>query len=178
VKFLPKGAEQDLEKTSLRTIGPWRRAFSLLRPAQEPKVARMKTEDAIAFLKSHQPMPSDHEITDAEGAAFSEIIKHFEQNPDPRCIPLLIGAVSKNTGLGMYEHIKFVLMAHSKDEVAPHLRYGLCHGNDGTKYRCCWWACDVDAWELEDVIRPLVDHEDEDIQDAASTFLELKEDLG
>ncbi|MBN1852086.1 MAG: hypothetical protein JW829_05150 [Pirellulales bacterium] len=137
----------------------------------------MKTDDAISFLESHQPMPGDHEISDEEGETFAEIIKHFEKNPDPRCIPLLIGTVSKNTGLGMYDHIKFVLMAHAREDVILHLREGLLHGNDGTKYRCCWWATDMDAWELEEVIKPLASHEDEDIQDAANAFLELKEEL-
>lgn len=138
----------------------------------------MKTDHAIAFLNAHQPMPSDHKITDSEGAIFAEIVKHFEENPDPRCIPLLVGAVSKSTGLGMYEHIRFVLMAHSKAQVVPHLQEGLCHGNDGTKYWCCMWACDMEAWELEDLIRPLVNHVDEDVRETARIFLELKQELG
>ena len=137
----------------------------------------MRTEDALEFLKARQPMPGDAEISEEEGATFARIIKHFEANPDPRCIPLLVGAVRKTTGLGMYEHIKFVFMAHPKDAVVPHLREGLRHGNDGTKYRCCWWAIEMDAWELDDLIRPLADHGDEDVQDAARTFLELKEEL-
>jgi len=122
-------------------------------------------------------MPDDFDISDAEGATFAQILEHFESNPNPTCIPLLINAVSKRTGLGMYEHIKFVLMAHKKDDVVPHLREGLRHGHDGVKYRCCWWATDVNAWELEALIRPLARHDDEDIQEAASSFLELKEEL-
>ena len=137
----------------------------------------MKTDDALRFLKTHQPMPGDLDITDEEGIMFSDILKHFEKNPDPGCIPLFINAVSKSTGLGMYEHIKFVLMAHQKEDVVPHLREGLCSGNDGVKYRCCWWAIDMDAWELEDLIKPLANHEDEDIQDAASAFIEMIEEL-
>ena len=140
-------------------------------------VKRMNTEEALTFLTNHQPMPGDLDISDAESAQFAELIEHFESNPDPRCIPLLINAVSKNTGLGMYEHIKFVLIAHSKDQVVPHLREGLLHGNDGVKYRCCWWATDIDAWELEDLIRPLARHDDEDVREAANSFLELKEEL-
>ncbi len=122
-------------------------------------------------------MPDDTEITDEEGSTFADIIEHFESNPDRRCIPLLVGAVSENTGLGMYEHIQFALLAHAKADVIPHLREGLRHGNNGTKYRCCWWAIDLDAWELEDLIIPLADHSNEDIRDAARAFIESRGEL-
>ena len=96
-------------------------------------------------------MPSDSAITDEEGAAFAEILEHFEAQHDERCIPLLIHSVSPDTGLGMYEHIKFVLMAYPGEQVVPHIRRGLVDGNDGVRYRCCWWAADVGAWELLDL---------------------------
>lgn len=137
----------------------------------------MTSDEAIAFLEQHQPMPSDFDITDAEGEMYANLLKHFEDCPDDRCVPLLINSVSADTGLGMYEHIKFVLMAHSSDAVIPHLREGLLHGSTGVKYRCCWWAADVDAWELEPLIRPLLQHENEDVHESASAFLELRDEL-
>ena len=96
-------------------------------------------------------MPFDSAITDEEGEAFAEILEHFEAQHDERCIPLLIHSVSPDTGLGMYEHIKFVLMAYPGEQVVPHIRRGLVDGNDGVRYRCCWWAADVGAWELLDL---------------------------
>ena len=123
-------------------------------------------------------MPSDWDITEAEGETYASILEYFEQHPDLRCIPLLIKSVSKETGLGMYEHIKFVLMGHGKAEVLPHLREGILHGSPGVKYRCCWWATDVDAWELADIIRPLAESDDEDVRDAAAAFLELRDEIG
>jgi hypothetical protein len=133
----------------------------------------MDTEKALAFLRAHQPMPSDHTITDEETDAFAAILKHFEALPDERCIPLLINSVSTNTALGVYEHIKFVLRAHPRESVVPHLRRGLLSGNDGVRYRCCWWALDVDAWELIDVVRPLTADASEDVREAAQGFVEL-----
>lgn len=137
----------------------------------------MTTEEALEFLQHHQPMPSDWDITDEEGEAFAAILVWFQQHPDPRCVPLLVNSVSLDTGLGMYEHIGFVLMAHDKDAVVPHLRRGLMEGSDGVKHRCCWWASDVDAWDLADVIEPLAHHPDEDVSDAAQTFMELRASL-
>lgn len=133
----------------------------------------MDTEKALAFLRVHQPMPSDHTITDEEADTFAAILRHFAALPDGRCIPLLINAVSTNTALGVYEQIKFVLQAHPRESVVPHLRRGLVSGNDGVRYRCCWWACDVDAWELIDVVRSLAADASEDVQEAARGFVEL-----
>lgn len=122
-------------------------------------------------------MPGDWDITDDEGDTYARVLECFQANPDPRCVPLFVNSVSKTTGLGMYEHIRFVLMRHRREDVVPHLRHGLISGNDGVKSRCCWWAVDVDAWELEDVIRPLADAADEDIRDSARSFLELREEM-
>jgi len=133
----------------------------------------MDTEKALAFLRAHQPMPSDHTITDEEADTFAALLVHFEVRPDERCIPLLINSVSTNTALGVYERIKFVLRAHPRESVVPHLQRGLLSGNDGVRYRCCWWALDVDAWELIDVVRPLTADASEDIREAAQGFVEL-----
>jgi hypothetical protein len=130
-------------------------------------------ESALAFLRKHQPMPSDREITDEQGDKFVAILEFFEATPDERCIPLFVGAVSPGTTLGMYESIRFIFMAFPKETVSPHLLHGLKFGNDGTKHRCCLWATDIDAWELEPEIRPLASHSDEDVQWAAETFLEF-----
>jgi len=138
----------------------------------------MTAEAALQFLLEHQPMPADRELTDQDGKVFAAVLSYFENHPDPRCLPLLIRSVSRDTGLGMYEHIKFVLMAQNREEVIRHLRACLQDGDEGVKYRCCWWASDVDAWELEDLIRPLTAHADEETQEAAESFLELRAELG
>jgi hypothetical protein len=122
-------------------------------------------------------MPSDHTISDEEGDTFAAILEHFEVEHDERCLPLLIHSVSPDTGLGMYEHIKFVLMAHPREQVVPNIRRGLVEGNDGVRFRCCWWACDLNAWELIDQIQPLVTHADEDIRTAAQAFVDLRRQL-
>lgn len=134
----------------------------------------MTADEAIAFLERHQPMPSDHRITEKEGAMFAAILKFFEAHPDKRSIPLLLGSVSADTGLGMYEHIKFVLLRHQKEEVTPHLRRVLVTGSDAQKARCCWWAADLGAWTLRDEVAIALKSEDEDLKDAAAAFFELQ----
>ncbi len=136
----------------------------------------MDTERALTFLRAHQPMPSDHTIADEEGATFAVILDHFQTVCDERCIPLVIHSVSPDTGLGMYEHIRLVLMAHPREQVIPHLRRGLTYGNDGVRSRCCWWAADVSAWDLVDLIEPLTAHSDEDVRLPAQAFMELRDE--
>jgi hypothetical protein len=131
----------------------------------------MGTEEYLAFLEAHQPMPGDDVITEAEGNTFDQALKHFEAHPDPRCVPLLINAVSKSTGLGMYEHIKFTLLAHPRDLVLPHLQKALRSTNAGVVYRCCWWCGDFDAAELAADVQAVLTHPDEDVQIAAAAFL-------
>jgi hypothetical protein len=134
----------------------------------------MTVEQALDFLRHHQPMPSDLAITPEECKPFIEIIELFQKYPDPRCLPLLINSVSLDTGLGMYEHILFVLMAHDRNDVIPHLREGLRNGSDGVKHRCCYWAGHIDAWELEDEIRPLLHHPEVEVRESAEHFMEMK----
>lgn len=119
-------------------------------------------------------MPSDHAISDEEGSKFIAVVEHFETVQDERCLPLLIHSVSPDTGLGMYEHIRFVLRAHPREHVVRYLKQGLVDGNSGVLFRCCSWALDIDAWELGDLIQPLVNHPDEDVRYSALTFIAAK----
>ena len=122
-------------------------------------------------------MPPDDIISDEECDTYCKLLDWFTQNPDARCLHLLINSVSKNTTLGMYEDISSVILAHERKDVIPHLVTGLNDGNDGVKYRCCWWATDVDAWDLAPHIDALSEHVDEDVRNAALAFLELKKEL-
>ncbi len=133
----------------------------------------MTVDEALAFLAAHQPMPSDHDVSTDECTVCCDVLRLFTANPDGRCIPLLINSITADTGLGMYEAISAVLMSHPSEQVIPHLRTGLLSGNTAIIYRCCWWACDVRASGLSDVVRPLLHHEDDDIRDAAESFFEI-----
>ena len=133
---------------------------------------RDKREDYLDFLADHQPMPSDYEISVAEGEYFAAALKYFEAHIDDRCVPLFINAVSAQTGLGMYEHIKFVLMGQRKSVVVEHLKAALKSANPHIVFRACWWAVDVQAAELTEQIRELVKHDDEDVRFAATSFME------
>lgn len=133
----------------------------------------MKTaDDYLDFLRAHQPMPPDEAVTAEQCDAFVAALRHFESHPDPRCLPLFVGAVGRGTGLGMYEDIPLVLRAHDPAQVAACLRVGL-EGTSEVQSRCCWWAADVEAWELAAVVRPLAGRPDPDVRAAAQAFLDV-----
>jgi len=133
--------------------------------------------EALDFLRLHQPMPSDHSITAEVADGFIEVLKCLETQPIAEAIPLLIGTVTEETGLGMYEHIKFVLMRFPADVVAPFLIAALEHQNPGRRYRAAWWACDSPSKVLIEPLRSLISKEtDEDIIFAATTALEVCEE--
>ena len=134
----------------------------------------MNIEESIIFLKMYQPMPDDNDINEKEAETFFNIIKLFEKETDERCIPLLINSVSENTGMGMYENIRFALQNQKREIVINNIRNGLRSNNPGVVYRCCWWAVDLDAWDLIDVIEPLLFNENVDIKDAAEAFVNLR----
>lgn len=137
----------------------------------------MDTEQALLFLRAHQPMLGDGFATQEDCNTYVAILDYFKTKHDERCLPLLINSVSPDTTLGMYEHIVVVLMQYPPEKVIPHIRQGLVNGNDGVLYRCCWWAADFSAWDLVDLIQPLTTHSDEDIRLSAQCFLELRDEL-
>ena len=137
----------------------------------------MDAEEALEFLSRHQPMPSDTTITESECEGFCSALQIFQERLDSRCIPLFINTVSLETGIGMYEDIRFVLMAHDRAEVAKHIEFGLINGSHGVQYRCCWWLADVDAWHLVPLLQPLLDSDAEEVRDGAAEVLKLHSEL-
>ena len=134
----------------------------------------MNIKEALEFLQANQPMPRDLEIDQDGCDRFVESLKIFTENPDKRCIPLFVNCVSKYTGLGMYETISSILSAHRRDDVIPFIKEGLFSKSVGIRYRCCWWAIDLDAWELKPQIEPLLKDNDEDIRCVAASYMELE----
>jgi hypothetical protein len=103
----------------------------------------MTTDEALQFLREHQPMPDDHHITEEEGRTFIAILAHFEAHPDERCLPLLVGSVAPGTGLGMYQHIRFVFHRFPAEVVGPHLLHALRSPIPEVRYWGTDWALDI-----------------------------------
>src|SRR5260221_8075640 len=119
----------------------------------------MTSSEALAFLRAHQPMPDDKVISHEDAESFIAALDVLEKMPTPEAIPLLVGAVSNATTLGMYEHIKFVLMRFRPSQVAPSLAVALRDPESGRRYRASWWASDCPCIELVEPLQDLLAHE-------------------
>ncbi len=137
----------------------------------------MNNVEALGFLENHQPMPGDLDISQEQCDSFMAALKYFRDKPDKRCIPLFVNCVSKHTGMGMYEVISDVFVAQDREEVVSHLKVALKSGSDAIKFRCCWWATDIDAWELVELIGPLISSQDDDLREAALYYIKLKNEI-
>jgi len=122
-------------------------------------------------------MPDDQHITDEEGSTFASILVHFEAHPDERCLPLLVGSVAPGTGLGMYEHIRFVFHRFPVEVVGPYLLHALRSPVPDVRYWGTNWAMDI-SWpglrgDLERIVAtPAESQVDLDAQEFASYALD------
>ena len=76
---------------------------------------------AISFLKEHQPMPSDDELTEYEIGKYEEVRKFFLNNVDVQCVPLFLNSFGGKDGLGAYQMVEDVILMYEKEEVLPHI---------------------------------------------------------
>jgi hypothetical protein len=94
----------------------------------------MNEEQALQFLREHQPMPPDEEWTDELADRYDEIRKFFINHPNPACIPLFLNSHGEIHGRGVYQLVDSVFYAYSPDEVIPHLIDALGSPHKSVRY--------------------------------------------
>ncbi len=97
----------------------------------------MTLAEALAFLKSQQPMPNDPEEPLLQ--RFRAVTHFLFQHPDPACIPLLLNALAHWDDWSLYDSVQSVLRQFKAQEVVPHLRVGLAHEREVTRT----WSADT-----------------------------------
>ena len=131
----------------------------------------MTVDEGLAFLKAHQPMPDDTELSEELIRAYDEVRRLFIAQPDARCIPLFLTSFGAGDGFGVYQLVEDVLRQFSLDTVVSHLKKGLTHGQQSIRY----WNADIAAnFPTADLIEPLAQlltEDDEDIRSAAAIAL-------
>jgi HEAT repeat protein len=132
----------------------------------------MDTEEALAFLSRHQPLPPDSGWTDELAERYAEVREYFAHSPDPRCIPLLLNSFGQGSGFGNYQLVEDVMAQFPADLVVPNLVEALRHGTPSVRYWCAQIAANFPESGLVDPLRDLLMTGDEDSQLAAVTALE------
>lgn len=92
--------------------------------------------EAFAFLREHQPMPTDEEISEEEARKYEEVRKFFIENPDRECVPLFLNSFGGKDGLGIYQMVEDVIMMYSKEIVLPYLLQAFNSSYESIKYWC------------------------------------------
>ncbi|GGO40644.1 HEAT repeat domain-containing protein [Deinococcus humi] len=133
----------------------------------------MIRDEAIAFLRAHQPLPTDDSFARQPDLAralltqFHQARKYFEAHPDADSLPLLLGSCGDKSGFGHYQLLDGAFMPHPAHVVVPHLISALRSPHLGVRFR----AAELSALFSDDqLVMPLLkvyQHGDIDEQDAA-----------
>lgn len=83
----------------------------------------MNLSEALTFLAQNQPMPDDP--PDDLFKVYREITEYLFNNPDPSCIPFLIGSFGRWDDWTVYDSVQSVLRKFPAKQVVPHLKAGL-----------------------------------------------------
>lgn len=94
----------------------------------------MTRDQAIEFLREHQPMPDDADLDDATAETYDEVREYFEANPDPECVSLFIGSFGDGLGFGVYQLVERTLARHPQDIVISAINNGLQSRFPGVQY--------------------------------------------
>ncbi len=127
--------------------------------------------EAFSFLKEHQPMPSDDELTEQEIEKYEEVRRFFLDNVDEQCIPLFLNSFGGKDGYGIYQMVEDVILMYDKEVVLP---YVLNAFNSSCEYVIYWCVQIASNFPDDDLFIPLfkfLKYEDEDIKLATITAL-------
>ena len=114
----------------------------------------MSIDDALQFLREHQPLPPTDEIPDALLRRFNEVREFFVANPDPRCVALLLNSFGEGDGHGVYQLVEDVIRAFPDEVVVTALVASLRNAVGSVRY----WSAEIAAIRPSpDLVEPLIE---------------------
>ncbi len=125
----------------------------------------MTNEDALTFLRQHQPMPDDHVLIHHENLikTFDQVRRYFIAYPDPACIPLFLNAFGNGMGFGVYQLCDNVFHQFDQSLIIQHLKHALRNPHPGVRWWAAHWAVEYPSPELIAPLEQLLaSDEDED----------------
>jgi HEAT repeat protein len=108
---------------SERALSPLQQALATETDAEVLEVLEeeLRCNEALEFLRAHQPMPDFREHTAELAQTYSDVLNYFSERPDARCIPLLLSSFPDQPGVEMYHKVKDVLQRFEPFVVVPYL---------------------------------------------------------
>jgi HEAT repeat protein len=130
-------------------------------------------DDALQFLRDHQPLPPTDSLSDDILRQFDEVRKFFISNPDARCVSLLLNSFGKGDGHGVYQLVEDTILAFPDEVVVPALEGSLRNPAGSVRYWSAQIAANYPRQELAEPLMDLLKHGNLDERIAAVTALEL-----
>lgn len=131
----------------------------------------MKEEDVIKFLKIHQPMPNDDELTEEVIDQYDSAIKFLKNYPILKCLPLILNSFGEYDGFGVYQTVEDVIVKFPYEDVVKYLKEALSSNYSGVKYWCAQIATLFPDRRLASSLSKLLDDSNSDIRMAAAVAL-------
>lgn len=123
----------------------------------------MTKEEALNFLESHQPMPSDENLSSELIGAYEKVRVFFKNNPDNRCIPLFLNSFGGKDGYGVYQMVDEVICMYDKELVIPYIMEAIRVDNINIQFHAIEFAADFPDKRLYPLLSGLLNSVDEDV---------------
>lgn len=133
----------------------------------------MTTDEALQFLRSHQPLPPTREISEQLLKQFDEVRKHFATHPDDRSVPLLLNSFGEGDGHGIYQLVEDTILAHPENVVIPALLAGMSSSHSSVREWNAEIAANYPRPELVSPLAEILRHGSLDERMAAVTALNV-----
>lgn len=137
----------------------------------------MNKKEALKFLESHQPMPSDNDLTQDLIDKYDDVRVFFVNNPDVDAIPLLMRSFGDGDGFGVYQLVEDVFDKCNFDDVIINISNVLKDTSTvkSVRYWVTQLAIAFSDRRLVDGLNISLQFDDEDIQFMAARALECIE---
>jgi hypothetical protein len=114
----------------------------------------MTRDDAIEFLREHQPLPPDCDLGRELMVRYNEVRKYFLEYPDADSIPLFLNSFGSGSGFGVYQLIEDVIAKHPGAVVLPHLIEALRNTSGSVRF---WSAQIATCFPDASLVEPLME---------------------
>lgn len=127
----------------------------------------MNFNNALEFLKQHQPLPPDDLLTQEIIDQFDEVREFLLKNPSREMLPLLLKSFGDGDGWGVYQLVDETVKQFAQADVIPLIRENLSSDHRGVVYWNAELAAIFPSSDFIPVLRDLALGPDEDIASAS-----------
>ena len=139
------------------------------------RTMNMNRNEALSFLRDHQPMPDDDDLTQEVIDKYDEVRKFFTANPDKEVISLFLNSYGNGDGWGVYQLVEDVFYKCHRDDVVVEIKEILENPSIADSVR--YWVTQVSAAfsdvRLKKGLEISLKSKNEDIRDAAQLSIDM-----